>query len=200
MNVSGLKAIAIGDKTKPEELVGARYEKKFVGFPGTWTAEIKGYSAANHTYACEYVDGFMESHTLQDLKEYAVYQLDDSVERAAHQRWADLKEEGIQFCEFPPIPDVPPRYGVVLDFDAASAAWQEDQPSSSDDEKSSSSDSEMDIPVVSSSTLLPSKRKKTGQSAKRKPRGVSENDERVSGSGRRTRRAAPGRKCVIPDC
>eukprot|EP00505_MAST-04D_sp_SCG-Rhode-Island_P001028 Stramenopile-MAST_4_protein_1028 len=190
MNVSGLKAIVIGDNTKPEELVRARYEKKFVGFPGTWTAEIKGYSAANRTYACEYVDGFMESHTLEDLKEYAVYQVDDTVERTAHQRWEDLKEKGIQFCEFPPIPDVASKYDVVLDFDAASAAWQEDQPSSSDDEKSSSSDSEINVSVASSSTLLPSKRKKTGHSAKRKTRGVSENDERVSGSGRRTRRAA----------
>ena len=62
----------LSDEIVGEDVVGAYYDKKFVGY-GTWTARVNSYNPVNGLYECKYVDGYTETLSRTQLKKYGLF-------------------------------------------------------------------------------------------------------------------------------
>ena len=62
----------VGSSEKGTSLVGACFDKRFIGY-GTWTATIDAYDSKTKKYTCRYVDGYLEFHTREKLEKYGLF-------------------------------------------------------------------------------------------------------------------------------
>ena len=62
----------VADDVVGKDVVGAYYEKKFVGY-GTWTARVQSYDAVSDRYTCKYVDGYTELLSRTQLSKYGLF-------------------------------------------------------------------------------------------------------------------------------
>lgn len=62
----------LDDNAVGAALVGAHYDKRFIGY-GTWTAKVESYDEAGDIYVCVYAGGYSEELTHAQLKKFHLY-------------------------------------------------------------------------------------------------------------------------------